>query len=112
MNSVDIINQYFNEKEETKRLKEIENYVSTNKTINDSFNELKQIQQKMIQKREKNDFKAYKELKEEYDIKLNQFLDLPFVSEYIELYNYLNDELKTFKEILEDKLNQVINFGE
>lgn len=104
----DII-EYFNDLEETKRLKELEGYIENNKKINQTLEELKALQRKMIVTKQSNKFNEFKLLEREYENKKEEFLSLPFVEEYIELREIIDNELKSFKEIVEENINNIIN---
>jgi cell fate (sporulation/competence/biofilm development) regulator YmcA (YheA/YmcA/DUF963 family) len=105
----DKIIDYFNNLEEVKRIKELEPYIKNNKEINDKFIELKDIQKKMINAKEFNQINIYHELKKEYDKKKNELFDLPFVEEYLELVDIVNNMLNDLSNEINYLIDKEIN---
>ena len=109
MKTKDKIIDYFNNLEEVKRIKELEPYIKNNKEINDKFIELKDIQKKMINAKEFNQINIYHELKKEYDKKKNELFDLPFVEEYLELVDIVNNMLNDLSNEINYLIDKEIN---
>ena len=109
MKTKDKIIDYFNNLEEVKRIKELEPYIKNNKEINDKFIELKDIQKKMINAKEFNQINIYYELKKEYDKKKNELFDLPFVEEYLELVDIVNNMLNDLSNEINYLIDKEIN---
>ena len=109
MNSkIGLIN-YFNSLPEVKRIKELESYIDTNMDIKNTFNELKDIQKKLVNAKEFNQINQYNEYKKEYDNKYNLLLSYPFMEEYIELLDYVNNLLVNLTHELEYQIDKKIN---
>ena len=109
MKTKDKIIDYFNNLEEVKRIKELEPYIKNNKEINDKFIELKDIQKKMINAKEFNQINIYHQLKKEYDNKKNELFDLPFVEEYLELVDIVNNMLNDLSNEINYLIDKEIN---
>ena len=109
MKSKDIVIDYFNQKEEVKRIKELENYIDNNKEIKEKYNELIDLQKKIISSKEFNQLKQYKMYLTIYEEKKNEFFELPFVWEYMENINYIKGELDDFRVLLESKIKKEVD---
>ena len=109
MNSKDKLIEYFNSLPEVKRIKELEHYIDNNLNMKKTLNEIKALQKRMVSSKEFNQIKQYNQLKEEYDIKVNEYLDLPFVSEYLELLEYVNNLLLDLTKEIELGIEKKIN---
>lgn len=92
------------------RLKELESYIISNIDITIKFNELKEIQKKMVNAKEFNQLNQYKEYKKLYEKKYEELLDLPFVEEYIELADNINQELNNCFKIIENIIDKKLNY--
>ncbi len=99
---------FFLEKEEVKRIKELESFIDNNEEIKAKYNELLDLQKKIVSSKEFNQHNQYNIYKEEYDKKKNELFDLPFVYEYIECLNIISNDLEDFKYFLEEKLKKDI----
>ena len=108
MNSTDKIIDYLNNLDEVKRFKELDNYISKNKAINDKINNLNIIKKKMVNSKEFNQINQYNEYKKEYDIIYNEIIDMPFVEEYLELKEYVLDLLNNIKNNIEYSIEEII----
>ena len=109
MNSKDKIIEYFNSLPEVKRIKELEHYIDNNEKIKNAFNEIKALQKQMVNSKEFNQINQYNQLKKEYDIKLKEYMDLPFVEEYSELIEYVNNILINLSKEIEYQIDKKIN---
>ena len=109
MNSKDLIINYFNDLPEVKRIKELEPYIKNNEDINNKFKELKNIQKKMVASREYNILKQYQEYKKEYEKIKEELFNLPFVEEYLELVDYVNNLLKSMADEINYLIDKEIN---
>ena len=105
MKTKDKIIDYFNELPEVKRLKELEPYIKNNEDINNRFILMKDIQKKMVASREFDLTNQYNEYKKEYENIKNELLDMPFVEEYLELVDEINQLLNN----LSDEINYLID---
>lgn len=103
------LKEYFNSLPEVTRIKELENYIDSNKRIQDTFTLLKNKQKQMINAKEFNQIKQYNEYSIEYEEMKKTLLDLPFVEEYIELLEIINEKLIDLTAIIENKLNKIMN---
>ena len=100
---------YFSEKPEVKRIKELESFIDNNKEIEAKYNELLELQKLMVSSKEFHQVKQYNMYMEEYEKKKNEFFDLPFVYEYIECLNIVSDDLENYKELLEKRIKSDID---
>ena len=96
---------YFNELPEVKRLKELEPYIKNNEDINNKYIMMKDLQKKMVASREFDLINQYNEYKKEYEKIKNELLDIPFVEEYLELVDEINQLLNN----LSDEINYLID---
>ena len=106
---MDKLIEYFNSLPEVKRLKELEEYISKNKEIENKFNEIKELQKKMVNANEFNQFNQFKVYKNEYENKKKELSDIPFLDEYIELLEIINEKLTYLSNEIEYRLDKEIN---
>ena len=106
MKTKDKIIDYFNSLPEVKRLKELEPYIKNNPEIINKFTELKNIQKKMVASKEFNQYNAYKK---EYEFKKEELYNLPFVEEYLELVDNVNQLLNNLSEEINYLIDKEIN---
>ena len=109
MNSKNKIIEYFNSLPEVARIKELEHYIDNNEKIKKAFNELKDIQKKMVASKEYNQINQYKIYKIDYENKRCELYDLPFVEEYLELLEYVDNLLIDFTNKIEEGIEKKIN---
>ena len=109
MTSKEKIIQYFNDLEEVKRLKELEPYIKSNNEINKKFDELKDIQKKMVASKELELTNQYLIYQKEYNKTKEELLDLPFVDEYLELVDYVNQMLDNLANEINYLIDKDIN---
>ena len=109
MSNIDELKQYFNDLEETKRLKNLENYINNNEKIKKVFDSLLEKQKQLINAKEFNQIKQAEIYELEYNKIKEELLDMPFVEEYIELVEIINDKLDLLVSELENKLDKIIN---
>ena len=100
---------YFNTIPEVIRLKELKNYIESNEKIINKFDEIKNVQKQIVNAKEFNQINQLKVYEDEYKRLNQELLDIPFVEEYLELMDYVNNMLKNFSETLEYELNKKIN---
>ena len=109
MSNIDKLKDYFKDLEETKRLKELENYINNNEKIKKAFEALLEKQKQLINAKEFKQEKQAKIYEDEYNKLKEELYDMPFVEEYIELVEILNSKLEIVTSELENKLDKVIN---
>ena len=109
MNSLDKLKEYFNSLPEVIRIKELEKFIDNNAEINNKLSELKEIQRKMVNSKEYNQINQYNELSISYNNLKNEIIDYPFVEEYLELLDIVNDMLLNFTNTIEYKIDKIIN---
>ncbi len=109
MSNIDKLKDYFNDLEETKRLKELENYINNNEKIKKAFEALLEKQKQLINAKEFKQEKQAKIYEDEYNKLKEELYDMPFVEEYIELVEILNSKLEIVTSELENKLDKIIN---
>lgn len=91
------------------RIQELEKYIDNNASINNKLNELKEKQKQMVNAKEYNQLNQYKIYLDEYNNLKSELLDLPFVEEYLELLEIVNEMLTGLTNEIEYKLNKSIN---
>lgn len=91
------------------RIQELEKYIDNSGAINNKLNELKEKQKQMVNAKEYNQLNQYKIYLDEYNKLKTELLDLPFVEEYLELLEIVNEKLTGLTNEIEYKLNKVIN---
>lgn len=91
------------------RIQELEKYIDNNASINNKLNELKEKQKQMVNAKEYNRLNQYKIYLDEYNNLKSELLDLPFVEEYLELLEIVNEKLTGLTNEIEYKLNKAIN---
>ena len=109
MNRIDNLKNYFESLEEVKRLHELEPYIKNNKEINEKFDLLIHKQKQIVNAKEFNQINQLKIFEEEYKKIKEELMALPFVEEYIELVELINNRLEDLKFYLEKKLDEAIN---
>ena len=109
VNSLDKVKEYFNSLPEVIRIKELEKFIDNNAEINNKLSELKEIQRKMVNSKEYNQINQYNELSISYNNLKNEIIDYPFVEEYLELLDIVNDMLLNFTNTIEYKIDKIIN---
>ncbi len=109
MKSKDKIIDYFNELPEVKRIKELEPYIKSNEEINTKFNELKEIQKRMVSSKEFNQINQYNVYKKEYELKKEELFNLPFVEEYLELVDEVNQMLNSLSSDINYLIDKEVN---
>lgn len=91
------------------RIQELEKYIDNNVSINNKLNELKEKQKQMVNAKEYNQLNQYKIYLDEYNSLKSELLDLPFVEEYLELLEIVNEKLTSLTNEIEYRLNKAIN---
>ncbi len=109
MTSKEEIISYFNSKDEVKRLKELEHLIDKDDALKNKINELKSLQQKMINSKEYNLINQYKEDKRLYDELLKEINDYPFMGEYLDLLELVNNELRYLTDGINEEIDKLIN---
>ena len=100
---------YFNNLEEVKRIKELEPYIDSSPVIKNKLDEMKDIQKHMINAKEYHQKNQYLVYEEEYNKIKEEIIDLPFVAEYLELLDIVNNELSNLTEEISYELDKLIN---
>ena len=109
MKTKDKIIDYFNELPEVIRLKELEPYIKNNEDINNKFKYMKDLQKKMVASREFDLINQYNEYKKEYEMVKEELLNMPFVDEYLELVDNVNQLLNNLSEEINYLIDKEIN---
>lgn len=94
---------------EVKRIQELENYIDHNKELNQKLDDLKMLQQKMVNAKEYHQAKQYAEYKKQYNFLYEKILDFPFVEEYLELLEEVNQTLLNITNFIQNKINHYLN---
>lgn len=109
MNNIDELKNYINNLEETKRYKELEKYIDNNEKIKLKFDELKEKQKQLVNAKEFNQLNQAKIYEDEYNKIKEELFNMPFVEEYIELVEIINEKLDLIANEIENKLDKIIN---
>ncbi len=109
MNNIDELKNYINNLEETKRYKELEKYIDNNEKIKLKFAELKEKQKQLVNAKEFNQLKQAKIYEDEYNKIKEELFNMPFVEEYVELVEIINEKLDLIANEIENKLDKIIN---
>ena len=86
------------------RFKELEGYINKNERINTLFSQVKEKQKQMINAKEFNQHNQYNIYNKEYNDLLNELYDLPFVEEYLELVDIINQKLGSLSFLIEKEI--------
>ena len=86
------------------RFKELEGYINKNERINTLFSQVKEKQKQMINAKEFNQHNQYNIYNKEYNDLLNELYNLPFVEEYLELVDIINQKLGNLSFLIEKEL--------
>lgn len=86
------------------RFKELEGYINKNERINTLFSQVKEKQKQMINAKEFNQHNQYNIYNKEYNDLLNELYNLPFVEEYLELVDIINQKLGSLSFLIEKEL--------
>ena len=100
---------YFNNIPEVIRLKELKNYIESNEKIINKFDEIKNVQKQIVNARKFNQINQLKVYEDEYKRLNQELLDIPFVEEYLELMNYVDQMIKSFVKEVEYQIDKKIN---
>ena len=100
---------YFNNIPEVIRLKELKNYIESNEKIINKFDEIKDIQKKIVNAKEFNQINQLKIYEDEYKKTNEELLDIPFVEEYLDLMNQVDLMIKNFVNEVEYQIDKKIN---
>ncbi len=109
MNSIIKLKDYFNNLEEVKRIKELKPYIENNNDIKALMNELQLKQKQIVNAKEFNQFNQLKIYNLEYEKIKEELYNIPFVEEYIELVDYVNNLLNELVNEIDFKLDKLIN---
>jgi len=109
LSNIDKLQNYFSNLDETKRFKELENYIKNNKKIKKLYDDMLEKQKQLVNAKEFNQEEQAKIYEEEYNKLQQELLDMPFVEEFLELVDILNSKLNIISSELEDKLDKIIN---
>lgn len=96
----------FLETPEIKRLKELEAVLDSNAQLDEKIFALKQKQKQMVNAKEYHQLKQYNAYSSEYHQIYQEILDFPFVEEYLDLLELVNNELLNITNIIEKKINK------
>lgn len=90
------------------RIHELEGYIDSNKKLNESIKQLKDLQKQMVHAKEYHQPNQYQEYKKEYDSLYNEILDIPFIEEYLDLLDEANQLLLDIANHIQTKINHVL----
>ena len=103
-NRIDEIKNELLDMPEVIRFKELEGYINKNERINTLFSQVKEKQKQMINAKEFNQHNQYNIYNKEYNDLLNELYNLPFVEEYLELVDIINQKLGSLSFLIEKEL--------
>ena len=109
MSRIDSLKKEFENLPEVIRIKELESYIDNNDKIKSKLLALKEKQKQMVNAKEFNQVNQYKEYLEEYNRLKEELLDLPFVEEYLELLEIVNNELTYVTTGISRQLSKELN---
>lgn len=92
--------------EAIKRFKEIDQIIETHPTLYKNYETLKISQQKYI--RAKNQKSDYSKEESAYQTQLEAIMNHPLMSEYLDLIETINMDLKWITETIESSMNQFL----
>ena len=107
-NTIDEIISNFSSLDEVKRIKELEPLIDNNEEVKQKLDELLSIQKELINSRYYK-LSTREELENKYNQKKNEIIELPFLDEYLELLDFMDERLINFKSIVEKSINKDIN---
>jgi len=106
MNAKDALIEAIKKDDKVKRFKELDAIIETHPTLYKDYEALKILQQKYIRANaHKKDASTEKEA---YDNALERLLETPLMSEYLELIDAINMDLKWMTETIESSVNEAL----
>ncbi|MDE7213743.1 MAG: YlbF family regulator [Anaeroplasmataceae bacterium] len=93
---------------EVERIHELEDILDKNKSLNELLSKLKLVQKQLVNAKEYNQPKQYTLYKKEYDELYSKILDFPFVEEYMDLLEVVNDRLHLVCDRIEGIISEKI----
>jgi len=103
LSKLDELVQKLQEDEQINRFKELEQVIDQNEELQQKFKRLLDLQKIMVQ-HEVKDHKEYPTSKAAYDQMYQDITDHLIVEEYLELLNYINDEINMIQTIIEQEI--------
>ncbi len=94
-----------NSLEEVKRLKILEKYIDNNEVLNKKFQEIKEIQKQLVNATHYNLINSKIEYEKLYNEKKEEILEYPFLEEYFEILEDVNNMLKNIFKTMEAEIN-------
>ncbi len=109
MRNIDELKKYFADSEEVKRFKELEKYIEKNQDLKNKIDLYHSKQQQYVNAKEFNQEIQAKIYEDELAKLKEEILDIPFVDEYLELIDIINQKLELLTNELNYKLDKIIN---
>ncbi len=109
MSNIDKLKDYFNNSEEVKRFKELEKYIENNENLKNKIDSYHLKQKQYVNAKEFNQENQAKIYEDELAKMKEEILDIPFVDEYLELVDIINQKLELISDELTYKLDKIIN---
>lgn len=89
--------------DQVKRYQELEKLIKNDLNINNQLKEIKELQKRMVKQEYSGSF-TLDSIKNEYNRKIDDLKAYPYVEEYLELLEYINDDLQLIIKIIEDEI--------
>lgn len=106
MNPKDALIQVIENDEKTKRFKELDAIIETHPTLYKDYENLKLLQQKMV--RAKANKKTLTDEEKTYNNALDSLMNHPLMSEYLDLIESINEDIKWVTETIESSINHIL----
>lgn len=99
----DLSNQEF-----VKRSHELEQLIDNNKEIKALLNKKKLISKEMVTARHIGLVNTYDDYKKQYDMVDREIAKYPFVEEYLDILDYLYNDLEIIADYIQSKINKAL----
>lgn len=106
MNPKDALIKAIEEDKKTKRFKELDAIIETHPTLYKDYENLKILQQKMVRAKANKNTVTNEE--KAYNNALEALTNHPLMSEYLDLIESINDDIKWVTETIETSINNIL----
>ena len=108
MTSFDKMIEKLKGSEEIRRINQLEKVIDSNLELKNLILRKNEVSKLILNSKRVGLQNAYLEYKKEYDSINEKILAYPFVEEYLDLLNEMNDEIKLINQYLENKINKIL----
>ena len=108
MNSKEKLLADLSNQELVKRSHELEQLIDNNKEIKALLNKKKLISKEMVAARHIGLFNTYDDYKKQYDMIDREIAKYPFVEEYLDILDYLYNDLEIIADYIQNKINKAL----